>query len=168
MCGLFLLQRAQVVGKRKWRANPLLLLDWCAGILFYLLVLGGGLNLTHKYRPEIAHDLLSLSPWLRNTLVVAGAFALSFAYSHFATGGMLQQIINGISLDWDLSRNVLYLFAILPPLIAIPLVFAYPGAIAGLSFQIGIFLVAWKWTDNSPSGAFKTMRSLLTLRRAAS
>jgi hypothetical protein len=107
--GLFKVQRTPPA--RRWKPNPLLLVDWAVGVLIYLSILGQGLNLAGENRPKIEHDLSSISPGLRSVLVVGGVFAVTFAYSHFVSGGMLQQIVNGINVDWDLSRNACFVLA---------------------------------------------------------
>ena len=165
MYGLFKLQRVEV--ERKWKPNPLLFLDWGFAALCYLAILGDGLTLTKNARPVIAHHLSSVSPGVRSAFVVGGVFAVTFVYSHLVTGGILNGIVNGINLDWDLSRNRLYVLAILPPVIAIPLLFPYPGAIVGIGLRTLVLLVAWKWTRNQPSGLITTTKSLLTRRSAA-
>lgn len=85
--GLLKFNRSEV-GK-KWKASPGVWVDWAFALLFYLIVLHAGLNPANDARPQGADQLSFVSPGLRNTLVVGGVFAVTFAYSHFVSGGLL-------------------------------------------------------------------------------
>jgi hypothetical protein len=160
--GFLLVTRPPLVGPR--RPSPWVWIDLFFGVSVFYSALHSGLNIESEYRPKIAAHLTSLTPGLRGLLVVGGAFIVSFVYSHFVGGGIMNQFLRGLQLDWRLGRNRLYAFALLPLLGAMLIVLPYPGAAAGLGLRVLILLVAWRWSRDQPSGSLKLSRSVLAKR----